>query len=61
MTVAGASVDGQASTQEILSTFRDRVAEKDAPVFRNMLKKLCEFFRRGATKDGIWRLRGEFR
>ncbi|OQR72026.1 DNA excision repair protein ERCC-6-like [Tropilaelaps mercedesae] len=57
----GAAVDGQATTQEILATFRDRVPEKDAPLFRSLLKKLCEFYKRGGTKDGLWRLRPEFR
>ncbi|XP_022702786.1 DNA excision repair protein ERCC-6-like isoform X3 [Varroa jacobsoni] len=57
----GATVDGQATTQEILAVFRNRVPEKDAPLFRKLLKKLCEFFKRGTTKDGLWRLRQGFR
>nr|XP_054924320.1 DNA excision repair protein ERCC-6-like isoform X2 [Dermacentor andersoni] len=55
----GASVDGQASTSEVLAAFKDKVHGR-APVFKALLSKICEFHRQ---QDGelVWKLRPEFR
>ncbi|XP_041645609.1 DNA excision repair protein ERCC-6 [Cheilinus undulatus] len=55
-----ASVDGQASTQEVLEYFKPRLTKEQAPVFRELLRSICDFHR-PAGQEGIWRLKGEFR
>lgn len=55
----GASVDGQASTSEVLAAFKDKVHGR-APVFKALLSKICEFHRQG-DGEGVWKLRPEFR
>lgn len=57
----GASVDGQASTKEVLAAFKDKVqGGTSAPVFKALLSKICEFHRR-EDGEGVWKLRPEFR
>jgi DNA excision repair protein ERCC-6 len=56
----GASVDGRASTQEILARFSERLPPGSSPLFRFMLSEVCEFHRM-PSGEGIWRLRNEFR
>ncbi|XP_075534509.1 DNA excision repair protein ERCC-6-like isoform X3 [Dermacentor variabilis] len=55
----GASVDGQASTSEVLAAFKDKVHGR-APVFKALLSKICEFHRQ-QNGEGVWKLRPEFR
>lgn len=55
----GASVDGQATTGEVLAAFRGKAAGR-APVFKALLSRICEFSRQ-ADGQGLWRLRPEFR
>ncbi|XP_037322126.2 DNA excision repair protein ERCC-6 [Pungitius pungitius] len=55
-----ASVDGQASTQEVLEYFKPRLTEKQAPVFRELLRSICDF-QRTSGQEGIWRLKEHFR
>ncbi|KAL3181660.1 hypothetical protein MRX96_008477 [Rhipicephalus microplus] len=57
----GASVDGQASTQEVLAAFKHKVqGGTSAPVFKALLSKICEFHRQ-EDGQGVWKLRPEFR
>ncbi|XP_077553799.1 DNA excision repair protein ERCC-6-like isoform X2 [Haemaphysalis longicornis] len=56
----GASVDGQATTAEVLAAFRHKAAGR-APLFKALLSKICEFGRRPEDGQGLWRLRPEFR
>jgi hypothetical protein len=56
----GGSVDGRASTQEILSEFRDRLPDGSSPLFKFMLSEICEFHRM-PSGEGVWKLRTEFR
>jgi DNA excision repair protein ERCC-6 len=56
----GASVDGRASTQEILAQFSERLPPGSSPLFRFMLSEVCEFHRM-PSGEGVWRLRNEFR
>lgn len=56
----GASVDGRASTQEILAQFRERLPPGTSPLFKFMLNEVCEFHRM-PSGEGVWRLRSEFR
>ncbi|KAJ9577602.1 hypothetical protein L9F63_005789, partial [Diploptera punctata] len=56
----GASVDGRASTQEILAKFRERLPPGSSPLFKFMLSEICEFHRL-PSGEGIWKLRTEFR
>ena len=55
-----AEVDGQATTQEILSRFQERLPASQTPFFKALLNQICDFHRDGSGK-GIWSLKGEFR
>ena len=54
-----AAVDGQASTDELLAEFGNKLPAKDSPLFKQMLNQLCTF--RRVEGKGIWRLKLEFR
>ncbi|XP_030603448.1 DNA excision repair protein ERCC-6 [Archocentrus centrarchus] len=55
-----ASVDGQATTQELLEYFKPRLTQEQAPVFRELLRSICDFHRTSG-QEGIWRLKECFR
>uniref|UniRef100_A0A3Q2NX27 DNA excision repair protein ERCC-6 n=1 Tax=Fundulus heteroclitus TaxID=8078 RepID=A0A3Q2NX27_FUNHE len=55
-----ASVDGEATTQEVLEYFKPRLSQKQAPVFRELLRSICDFHRTSG-QEGIWRLKEHFR
>ncbi|KAM9345390.1 DNA excision repair protein ERCC-6 [Symphorus nematophorus] len=55
-----ASMDGQASTQEVLEYFKPRLTQQQAPVFRELLRSICDFHRTSG-QEGIWRLKEHFR
>lgn len=55
-----ASVDGQATTQEVLEYFKPRLTQQQAPVFRELLRSICDF-RRTSGQEGMWRLKEHFR
>lgn len=55
-----ASVDGQATTQEVLEYFKPRLTEQQAPVFRELLRSICDFHRTSG-QEGLWRLKEHFR
>ncbi|XP_072247161.1 DNA excision repair protein ERCC-6 [Leuresthes tenuis] len=55
-----ASVDGQATTQEVLEYFKPRLTQAQAPVFRELLRSICNFHRTSG-QEGIWRLKEHFR
>uniref|UniRef100_A0A8C5H263 DNA excision repair protein ERCC-6 n=1 Tax=Gouania willdenowi TaxID=441366 RepID=A0A8C5H263_GOUWI len=54
-----ANVDGQATTQEVLGYFKPRLNQEQAPIFRELLKSICDF-QRTAGQDGVWRLKPSF-
>jgi DNA excision repair protein ERCC-6 len=56
----GASVNGRASTREILSEFTERLPPDSSPLIKFMLSEVCEFHRM-PSGEGVWRLRNEFR
>lgn len=55
-----AEVDGQASTQEILARFKERLPPSQTPFFKALLTQICDFHRESSGK-GVWSLKGEFR
>ncbi|CAJ1067572.1 DNA excision repair protein ERCC-6 [Xyrichtys novacula] len=55
-----ASVDGQATTQEVLEYFKPRLTQNQAPVFRELLRSICDFHR-SSGQEGMWRLKEGFR
>ncbi|XP_071336853.1 DNA excision repair protein ERCC-6 isoform X2 [Trachinotus anak] len=55
-----ANVDGQATTQEVLEYFKPRLTQEQAPVFRELLRSICDFHRT-CGQEGIWRLKEHFR
>lgn len=55
-----ASADGQATTQEVLGYFKPRLSQQQAPVFRELLRSICDFHRTSG-QEGIWRLKEHFR
>nr|XP_019952241.1 PREDICTED: DNA excision repair protein ERCC-6 [Paralichthys olivaceus]XP_019952251.1 PREDICTED: DNA excision repair protein ERCC-6 [Paralichthys olivaceus] len=54
-----ANVDGQATTQEVLEYFKPRLTKEQAPVFRELLRSICDF-QRTSGQGGIWRLKQHF-
>ena len=54
-----ANVDGQATTQEVLEYFKPRLTKEQAPVFRELLRSICDFTRTSG-QGGIWRLKQHF-
>lgn len=55
-----ANVDGQATTQEVLEYFKPRLTKEQAPVFRELLRSICDFHR-ASGQEGMWRLKESFR
>ncbi|CAD5124474.1 DgyrCDS12756 [Dimorphilus gyrociliatus] len=55
----GASIDGQATTDEIVQQFRDRISKQDNAKFKAMLRQVC-VFERDPRRNGIWKLKEEF-
>ncbi|XP_061600997.1 DNA excision repair protein ERCC-6 [Cololabis saira] len=55
-----ASVDGQATTQEVLEYFKPRLTQEQAPVFRELLRTICDFHRTSG-QEGTWRLKQSYR
>uniref|UniRef100_H3AWF0 DNA excision repair protein ERCC-6 n=1 Tax=Latimeria chalumnae TaxID=7897 RepID=H3AWF0_LATCH len=55
-----ASVDGQASTREILQEFEPKLSTAQTAIFRELLRNLCTFHR-SPGRDGIWKLKPDFR
>lgn len=55
-----AHVDGEASTHEVLEYFRSKLTHEQAPVFRELLRSICDFHRTSG-QEGIWRLKENFR
>ena len=53
------SLPGRATTQEILSEFSSRLPVTDSPIFRQMLRSICDFDR-GSSGQGFWILKPEF-
>lgn len=54
------SVDGQATTGELLQVFKDKIPAKTAAIFKALLNKICDFHR-AFNGQGIWKLKAEFR
>ncbi|XP_017579330.1 DNA excision repair protein ERCC-6 [Pygocentrus nattereri] len=55
-----AQVDGQASTKEILEYFTPRLTSAQTPVFRELLRNICEFHRLPG-QEGMWKLKADYR
>ena len=55
----GGSTDGQATTQELLDQFQDRLPLGDSAKFRAMLRQICSLEK--CDGIGVWRLKAEFR
>ncbi|KAG8434918.1 hypothetical protein GDO86_013039 [Hymenochirus boettgeri] len=54
-----ARTDGEASTQEILQEFENKLSPKQSCVFRELLRRLCTFHRSN-DGAGVWKLKPEF-
>lgn len=54
-----AKARGQATTQEILDKFKRKLPNRNTPVFKALLHKLCEFTRKN-NGTGVWQLKQEF-
>lgn len=54
------AVNGEATTQEILDKFRDKIPPHQSAVFKALLWHICDFHRKN-DKTGVWRLKQEFR
>lgn len=54
-----ATIDGQATTDELITKFGPRLPNGQSPLFKQMLSQLCTF--RKVEGRGVWRLKPEFR
>jgi DNA excision repair protein ERCC-6 len=54
-----ATIDGQATTDELIEKFGPRLPNGHSPLFKQMLGQLCTF--RRVEGRGMWRLKPEFR
>lgn len=54
-----AHCEGEASTQELLHEFENKLSPSQSCVFRELLRRLCTFHR-NSNGSGVWRLRPEF-
>uniref|UniRef100_A0A674CL10 DNA excision repair protein ERCC-6 n=1 Tax=Salmo trutta TaxID=8032 RepID=A0A674CL10_SALTR len=54
------AVDGQASTKEVLDHFTPRLTQTQTPVFRELLRNICNFHR-AKGQEGTWRLKPDYR
>ncbi|XP_075073274.1 DNA excision repair protein ERCC-6 [Mixophyes fleayi] len=54
-----AQEEGEASTQELLREFENKLSPSQSCVFRELLRRLCTFHRK-SNGAGVWRLRSEF-
>ncbi|XP_031563807.1 DNA excision repair protein ERCC-6-like [Actinia tenebrosa] len=57
--LSGATVPGQATSQEIVERFKTQLPQENSSVFRAMLRRICDFSR-GNDKRGVWKLKSEF-
>uniref|UniRef100_A0A4W3GV51 DNA excision repair protein ERCC-6 n=1 Tax=Callorhinchus milii TaxID=7868 RepID=A0A4W3GV51_CALMI len=55
-----ASIDGQATTQELLQEFQAKLSTAQTVIFRELLINLCTFHRT-ASGEGTWKLKPAFR
>ncbi|XP_033100305.1 DNA excision repair protein ERCC-6-like [Anneissia japonica] len=55
-----ASTDGQATTDEIMDKFKDRIPTQDSAVFRSLLREICDLLKL-PNGHAVWRLRQSFR
>ena len=53
-----ANVNGQATTEEILYRFSNKVPKEGSLLFKSLLNELCTFYRQNGR--GTWRLKTEF-
>jgi len=54
----GATVDGQATTREILDRFRTRISSDSTAKFRALLKQVCTLQKLDGV--GVWKLKTDF-
>lgn len=54
------SVNGKATTEEIIGAFRHKVPGNQTAIFKAMLKKICHFSK-NESGEGLWQLKEEFR
>lgn len=57
--LSGATVPGQATSQEIVERFKTKLPQENSSVFRAMLRRICDFSR-GNSKKGVWKLKSDF-
>ena len=53
------SINGQATTDEILHKFSTQIPSGGAAVFKSLLNQICTFYRQNGR--GIWRLKDDYR
>jgi len=52
--------DGEATTDDLVKRFRDKLPTKDTPLFKALLQEIC-VLNRDLQGRGVWRLKAEFR
>ena len=51
---------GEASTEELVQYFKDKLENSDSVKFKALLKNICTFHRSATTGVGFWKLKEEF-
>ena len=54
------TIDGEASTDDLVKKFRDKLPPRQNPLFKALLNEICIMYR-DSKGNGVWRLKPEFR
>ena len=52
--------DGEATTDDLVKRFKDKLPAKETPLFKALLQQIASFVR-DMQGRGVWRLKSEFR
>ena len=54
------TVDGEATTDELVKRFKDKLPSRQNPLFKALLNEICTMYR-DSKRHGVWKLKPEFR
>ena len=57
---AESTIDGEASTDDLVKRFKDKLPSRQNPLFKALLNEICIMYRDSKGK-GVWRLKPDFR
>ena len=56
---AESTIDGEASTDDLVNRFKDKLPPRQNPLFKALLNEICIMYRDSKGK-GVWRLKPDF-